>query len=76
MNNKRRKYLSDIVVMLNDVYYKVESIKDDEQYCLDNIPENLSESERAEKIEDSVDCLDDALACIEEAINNINNAVE
>lgn len=75
MNNKRRKYLSDIIVLLNDAYNKVESTKDDEQYCLDSIPENLSGSERAEKIEDCVDHLDDALTSIEEAIDNIKNAI-
>lgn len=76
MNKNRRKILSDAADVLSRVCSTIDSAKDDEQYCLDSIPENLSESEMATKFEDCVDYLDNAVSAIEEAIANINNAIE
>ena len=51
---KRRKAVAVIVDQL-------ERIRDAEQTYLDNMPENLSESERAENAKESISILDDVI---------------
>lgn len=76
MNKSRRKSLSDAVDILSTAYAAVDSAREDEQDCLDSVPENLSDSEMATRFEDCIDYLDNAMLAIEEAIENINNAIE
>lgn len=45
------------------------SIMQDEQDCLDNMPENLEGSEQYSKMEDAVDHLDDAIGSLEDAVD-------
>lgn len=52
----------------------VESVRDDEQECFDNLPENLQESDRAQAMESAVDLLYDALEDISSASNLIEEA--
>jgi len=61
MNNSRRKQLEAILSSLEDV-------KCDEQEYLDNMPENLFESERAENAQNAIDRLEEAISNIEEII--------
>lgn len=76
MNKSRRKSLSDAVDILSAAYAVVDSAREDEQDCLDSVPENLSDSEMATRFEECIDYLDNAISAIEEAIENINNAIE
>ena len=76
MNKSRRKSLSDAVDILSAAYATVDSAREDEQDCLDSVPENLSDSEMATRFEDCIDYLDNAISAIEEEIENINNAIE
>lgn len=47
---------------------------DEEQDCLDNMPENLSDSERYQKMEATIDLLDDVVGQIDSAQENILEA--
>ncbi len=51
-------------------------IKDEEQECMDNMPENLWGSERYEKAEEAVSNLEDAINYLEEAVSSIEYATE
>lgn len=75
MNEAKRDKLREAVKFLD----KASSIVDDvcmaEQDCMDNMPENLQNSERFEQMEEGVDCLSDALDQISEARENVLRAI-
>jgi hypothetical protein len=55
---------------------QISTALDEEQECIDNMPENLEDSERYEKMELTIECLEDALSGLDEVRNNIENAKE
>ncbi len=76
MNKDKRTRIAQAVSLLETAFNIVESVRDDEQDCLDNMPENLEYSERYEKMENAVDKLDDAISSIEEAKDALGEAAE
>lgn len=76
MNRKRRSDIAKAVSLLETALKIVEAVRDDEQDCLDNMPENLESSYRYEKMESAVDRLDDAVSSIEEARDALEEAAE
>lgn len=83
MNKNRRKAIADIVTKveeivadtrekLEELQTSIESVRDEEQDYLDNIPENLQGSERYETAEQAVDNLDSAASSIEELIDALD----
>lgn len=73
MNNKRRKERDEIVKKLTEVKNDVINLKEDEQEALENVPENLRESEACQTMEDAVEGLSDATYSIAEAIETLKN---
>ena len=51
MNNNRRKEIRNVIEQLESIQTQIENIRDDEQDCIDNMPENLQESECHETAE-------------------------
>lgn len=76
MNKARRKNLKQAMLYLDMAFNLVENARDDEQDCLDNMPENLEYSERYEKMENAVEKLEDAISSIEEAKDALEEAAE
>ena len=76
MNKARRKEIEDIIADLYILQDRIESVKDEEEEYLYNIPENLQSSERYEKAEESVDNLDSAYDMIDELVSYLNEAME
>lgn len=76
MNDKRRNKIAKAASILEAVLNMVETIHDEEQDCLYNMPENLEYSERYEKMENAVEKLDDAISSIEEAKDALEEAAE
>ncbi len=74
MNNARRKQLDEIETELQDLKERFETIKEDEEEYLNNIPENLQGSERYEVAEEACDALGEALDYFDEIIFNIGTA--
>ena len=74
MNNKRRELLKGAVGLLEKASGIVSMALDEEQDCLDNMPENLSDSERYQKMEATIDLLDDVVGQIDSAQENILEA--
>lgn len=79
MNNNRRKEISKIIEdiesavstakeKLEELQTSIESVRDEEQEYMDNMPENLQGSERYTTAEQAVDNLDSAVSSIEELI--------
>ena len=75
MNSKRRAYLNAAVDMLRQSKSIVERAQEEEQDALDNLPENLEDSERYSKMENAADSLSDACDALDEAIGLIEDAV-
>lgn len=76
MNNKRREFLKVADKALEGVYFSINTALDEEIDCFDNIPENLQESEAAEKIDLAIDSLQEAVDYIDMARDKIGEAVE
>lgn len=76
MNKSRRSKLADAMNHLAIAKSIVESVSYDEQASLDSLPENLQDSERAEKMSDAIEAMDDAVASIEDASTNLTRASE
>lgn len=75
MNDKKRGLITKAISLLNEASSLVDGVLSDEQDCLDNVPDNLIDSERAQKFEDAVDNLEGALDGIDSAIESLNNAI-
>lgn len=76
LNNKRRTRLRSIEEDLGRVLNLLNSIYDEEQDCMDNVPENLQDSERYSDMEACVEALSDAVYNLEEAIDSIKEAID
>lgn len=68
MNNQRRKRLKEAVDLIERATAVIEEIKDEEQEALENLPENLQESERAENMQECVDLLEEIQSDLEDKV--------
>lgn len=59
MNKQRRRALEQIVEQLRALSTEIETLRDEEQEYLDNMPESMQSGEKGEKAEGNVTCLDD-----------------
>ena len=75
MNRTRRKCLANLSEILEELKISVETLRDEEQDYMDNMPENFQSSERYEAAEEAVSNLDDALNSLDEAISSIEEAM-
>lgn len=76
MNKARRKELSRAVELLEEAQSIIESCRDGEQEYMDNMPENLQESEKYYAAEEAVNNMDEAYDKIDEVINSVESAME
>ena len=74
MNDRRRKRLSEASALLSRASNIISDVLDEEQDCLDNMPENLQYSDRYESMEAAVDRLNDALSELDSAENSLLEA--
>lgn len=75
MNNTRRTKLKAAINLIRNSIIIVEQAVDDEQDCLDNMPENLQGSDRYERMEEAVSSLEEAYGYLEKAQEEIENAI-
>ena len=61
MNKNRRDKLKTIILALDEMIAKLNVIYDEEQFALDNIPENLQESLRAETMAEGLETLEEVI---------------
>lgn len=83
MNKERRKQVNEVIEQIKDLWEQatvirdeLENIRDEEQGCLDNMPENLSGSERYEKIENAIEELGSASDTVDEIISSAEEVQE
>ncbi len=75
MNNKKRESLRDACMYLERASGIVSKVLEEEEDCLDNMPENLQMSEKYEMMESAIDRLEDAIEQIDDARENIEEVV-
>lgn len=75
MNDKRRKRLQEACMYIESASDIVESVLDDERDALDNVPENLQQSERYSSIEDAVCALEYAYDSLGSALGDVQTAI-
>ena len=83
MNKSRRKEISQIYDKLSSIIFdldilkdRLESVKEEERESLDNLPENLQYSSRAEEMEENVDKLENALEELSDSIEKMQECVD
>ncbi len=75
MNKIRRAALQEIINKISDAKDELELLKDEEEECRDNMPDNLQGSERYQTSDEACDALYEAVSQLEEAVENIETAV-
>ena len=74
MNKTRRKALEKINAQIEDIVAGIEMLRDEEQEYIDNMPEGLQGSDKAEMAEDAVSSMESALERLADAANSIDEA--
>lgn len=75
MNKKRRELLKSARPFLSQAASIIERAAEQESDCLDNMPENLQDTDRYEKMEKAVENLEAALEHIENAQDCLSEAI-
>ena len=75
MNKARRQQLSKWLVDIEEIKSELETICSDEEYCFDNMPENLQGSQRGCDSEEYIEQMNEAISSIEDAISIIEEIV-
>ena len=75
MNNKRRALLESAIDYLTKAANIIELASEQENDCIDNIPESLQGTERYEKMESAISYLEEALEHTESAKECIGEAI-
>lgn len=76
LNNRKRESLKDVRMYLERASNIVSRVLDEEQDCLDNMPDNLQSSEKYERMEAAIEKLEEAIEQIDSAKENIDEASE
>ena len=74
MNKKDRKVISGWIDKLEEIKSEIEDMQTEEECKFDNLPEGIQESERGERMIESIEYLGDSVSSIEEAIDSLNEA--
>ena len=76
MNNKRRAKLKEIRERLSDLRSAIQDIRDDEDECLSNLPENLQEGDKGSTMQECIDYLEYAGDQIDDAVENLDCIID
>jgi len=74
MNKARRKAIDELVAKFEDLKCDIESIQEEEQEYLDNMPESLQGGEKGDIAQTAIDEMDSAISSLDEAISSIETA--
>ena len=75
MNKQRRVKIKEVIEQLTQTNKLISQISDEEEGCLNNLPDSLADGEMSDAMEDAIanlteagDRIDDAKFCLELAI--------
>lgn len=72
MNNTRRAAIRKASKLTHEAYSLIEYAHDEEDECLNNVPENLSNTSNYERMEEYVDLLEEAMDQLETACDAVD----
>lgn len=75
MNKSRRARLNSIINTLNELRSDLETIHDEEDEAMSNMPESLQESDRYCAMEEACDNMSDAMDAMDEALDALESAM-
>lgn len=76
MNKQRRKKLSKIHDTLSDCSYDLEKVFAEENEAIDNLPESLQDSKRAEGMRTASESIENAMYTLQDAIDSVREAMD
>lgn len=83
MNANRRKEISKIAQrileiqgLVEGIIVDVESIKDEEEECYDNLPESIQNTDRGENMQAAIDELDDIISNLDSIKDDVENIAD
>lgn len=76
MNRQRRQWLQNTIEAIENAKIELESIRDEEQECFDNLPESIQYGERGDAMQENIDEIDSEISNLEDVISNLNDIVE
>lgn len=75
MNKERRKKIKNIIHELEFISSELTSVKDDEEFAFDSMPEGLQSSMRGEESEEAIEFMDKAIEQIDQALENLEDII-
>lgn len=72
MNKQRKESIFKIKERISTIQSELESIKDDEEYYFDNMPENLQGSIRGEDSQEAIELLEESLEYLGRSIEQLD----
>ena len=75
MNKNRRKRIADLRERIDIIKNELDEVIEEEQDARDKLPNNLQDSEKAEKMDDTIGSIEYAIGNLEETIENLDEAV-
>ena len=76
MNKERKNRIIDVKEILGNAVDELEDIRAGEEMAMENIPENLQNSEKYALMEGAVDALEDAYGSVSDAIDSLDEILE
>ncbi len=76
MNKVRRKALDEVIAKIEEAKELLEVLQEEEEEYRDNMPENLSGSDKYEAADAAVDNMSSAVDALDEAISYIESSQE
>ena len=74
MNKQRRARIEEIANQISSLCQELEELRDEEQEYMNNMPENLQQSDRYYAAEDAVRNLDSTIGSLNDAADYANAA--
>ena len=71
MNKQRRTEITNILIELENLKTRLDSVLSEEQMVFDNMPENLQYSMRGEESQDAIDNMEGAISDLENVISQL-----
>lgn len=69
MNKERRSKIAKALELIDNAKTILEEVKDEEESCYDNLPDNLRESEKGETMQENVNDLNECIDYLDDMSN-------
>lgn len=76
MNKQQRKRLAVLMDQLTVIRDELEILMNEEEEKYDNMPDQLRETERGQRMDEAIDALGDAQSSIEDALDTLGTVME